>query len=253
VKFRQMSQMYNVSIQTARKWMNNIEFNKTYYDEMQPCEIILLIDTTYFWRNYWYMIFRARFPETHTWKNLLWYKVRYETTDKYREWFEFLRRKWRKIVWIVCDWRKWLLWWFWEIPTQLCIHHMKQIVTRLLTKRPKLEPTKALKVIADCVWEYPESDIEFALHIRFTEHKWRLEERNIQGHYMHERARKAYRSIKNKLTRCYTSAHYPDLKIPKTNNSLESINSHLKSKASIHRWMNKKNKQRFTNYYLYNS
>ena len=251
VKFRQMSQMYNVSIQTARKWMNNIEFTKTYYDEIEPSEIILLMDTTYFWKKYWYMIFRARFPKTATWKNLLWYRVNYETNDKYKEWYEFLKSKWWKILWIVCDWRQWLLWWFWTIPTQLCIHHMKQIITRLLTKKPKLEQTKSLKVIADCIWEYPEHDIEFALQIWFAENKWRLDERNIKGNYVHERARKAYRSIKSKLTRCYTSVHYPDLGIPNTNNSLESINSYLKTKTAIHRWMNIENKQRFTNYYIY--
>lgn len=251
VKFRQMSQMYGVSIQTARKRMQEITFSKNYCDSIEPWEIILLIDTTYFWRKYWYMIFRAWFPDKHEWKNLLRYKVPYETNEKYREWYRFLVQKWWKIKAIVCDWRQWLLWWFWSIPTQLCIHHMKQIIIRLLTRKPRLKETKALKVIADCIWEYPEDDIKHALEMRFEDNKKRFNEKNDKVKYLHERARKAYKSIVNKLKWCYAFAHYPELQIPKTNNSLESINSHLKTKITIHRWMKEERKDSFTNYYLY--
>ena len=112
---------------------------------------------------------------------------------------------------------------------------MKQIVTRLLTKKPKLEQNKLLKVIADCIGEYPEDDVKLALNLRFQDNKKRLDEKNIKGGYVHERARKAYKSIKNKLQRCYIYVKFADLGIPRTNNSLEAINSHLKAKATIHR------------------
>lgn len=253
VKFRQMSQMYNVTIQAVRKRFNEISFDKNYCEEIQPSEIILLMDTTYFWKEYWYMIFRAWYPKKQSWKNLLRFKVKYETNEKYREWYNYLVSKWWKILWIVCDWRQWLLWWFGGIPTQLCIHHMKQIVTRLLTKKPKLEQTKVLKQIADSIWEYPEDDVSLALNIWCSTHKKRLDEKNIKWGYVHERARKAFKSLRNKIKRCYSYAQYPELWIPRTNNSLESINSHLKSKATIHRWMKVENKQRFANYYLYTS
>jgi transposase-like protein len=251
VKFRQMSQLYSVTKRTIQNRMNDIEFTKNYCDEIEPGEIILLMDTTYFWKEYGYMIFRAWFPKTQTWKNLLWYKVNYETNQKYKEWYEFLKNKWRKIIAIVCDWRQWLLWWFWNIPTQLCIHHMKQIVTRLLTKKPKLNQTKSLKLIADWIWEYPEEDVRLALDIWFQENKQRLDEKNFNDWYIHERARKAYKSVRSKLVWCYTYIQHSYIWIPRTNNSLESINSHLKSKATIHRWMKLQNKDRFTNYYLY--
>lgn len=249
VKFRQMSEKYLISKKTAWNRVNKIEFTKNYCDDLDVWEIILLMDTTYFWKDYGYMIFRARYPKTRIWKNLLRYKVIYETNDKYREGVRFLKTKWWKIVWIVCDWRQWLLWWFEEIPTQLCIHHMKQIIIRLLTKKPKLEQTKSLKVIAECIWEHSENDVKLALDVRFENNKQRLQEKNINSGYMHEKARKAYRSIRNKLKRCYMSLNFPALWIPNTNNSLESINSHLKSKVTIHRWMKVKNKDRFTNYY----
>lgn len=249
-----MCKTYNVSIVTVRKWMNNTIFEHNYSDHIKPDkDIILLMDTTYFWRKYWYMIFRAWFPEEKKWKNLLRYKIHYETNEKYKEWYRFLKQQWRNIIAIVCDWRQGLLWWFGDIPTQMCLYHMKQIVTRLLTKRPRLPQNKRLKLIVSCIGDYPEEDIQLALDVRAKENKEWLNEKNAKWWYIHERTRKAYRSIRRKLCRCYTFAHYPDLRIPKTNNSLESINSHAKTKIAIHRWLKERNKDTFMNYYLYNS
>lgn len=251
VKYRQMTKLYNVTLPTIRRWMKNTNFDNHYCDKIKPEKIILLMDTTYFWRKYWYMIFRAWYPEKRKWKNLLWYKIKYETNDKYREGFKYLMNKWREIVGIVCDWRQWLLWWFWEIPTQMCIYHMKQIITRYLRKRPRLKENKELKNIGMCIWEYPKEDIEIALEIwRQTNNNW-FNEKNEKWNYMHLKTRKAYRSMKRKLYRCYTFKRHRELWIPTTNNSLESINSHLKTKLWIHRWLKESNKDTFTNYYLY--
>jgi len=246
-----MIQTYNVSIPTIWKWIHEISFDKNYFDKIEPQEIILLIDTTYFWRKYWYMIFRAWFPKQKKWKNILRYKVPYETNNKYREWFKFLVRKWRKILWIVCDWRQWLLWWFDNTPTQMCIYHMKQIIKRYLTKKPKLQQNKSLKNIADCIWEYTEEDIKTALEVWYEENKIWIAERNLKWKYKHIKTIKAHKCIKTKLSRCYTSNNNSELWIPMTNNSLESINSHLKTKIWIHRGLKESNKDKFTNYYLY--
>lgn len=251
VKYRQMTKHYKVSIQTIRRRINDLSFKKHSCDKTKPEEVILLMDTTYFWRKYWYMIFRVWFPKKKKWKNLLWYKVKYETNNKYREWYSFLCQKWRKIVGIVCDWRQWLLGGFGDIPTQMCIYHMKQIITRYLTKNPKLKQNIDLKNIAMCIWDYPRDDIELALKVWYEDNKKWLEERNEKLNYRHNKTRKAYRSIKKKLHRCYTFARHPELWIPRTNNSLEAINSHLKTKIAIHRWLKENNKDNFTNYYLY--
>ena len=253
VKFRQMSQMYWVSIRTVRERMDDVNFDKQYCDNITPWKIILLIDTTYYWRACWYMIFRAWYPDKATWKNLLRYKVPYETNEKYFEGYQFLSNEWRDIQAVVCDWRQGLLWWFWSIPTQLCLHHMKQIIIRLLTKKPKLEQTKVLKEIAMCIGTYPKDDIQLAFDVWYEDTKERLWEKNENGGRKHERARKAYTCIKRKLTYCYTFTQYSNLNIPNTTNSLESINGHLKSKVTIHRWMKENNKDKFTNYYLYHS
>jgi hypothetical protein len=112
---------------------------------------------------------------------------------------------------------------------------MKQIIIRLLTKNPKLEQTKRLKEIAMCIGKYPREDVQLALDVWCEETKEWLLEKNDKHGRKHEKARKAYATIKRKLPYCYTFAQYPDLKIPTTTNSLESINGHLKAKATIHR------------------
>ncbi len=247
-----MCQTYDVSLVTIWKRMNDIVFDKNYSDNIEAIQdIVLLIDTTYFGRKYWYMIFRAWFPKEKKGKNLLWYKVPYETNEMYRKWMKELQEKWRNIIAIVCDWRQWLLWWFWGIPTQMCLAHMKQIVVRLLTKKPKLKQNKQLKNIAACIWEYPQEDIKCALDVWCHENKERLNEKNDKWNYMHIKTRKAYKSITKKLSYCYTFHKHSDLWIPKTNNSLESINSHLKTKIWIHRWLKEDKKDKFTSFYLW--
>lgn len=211
------------------------------------------MDATYFWRKYCYVIFRAWFPNENKWKNLLWYKEKYETNLVYKRWFEFLKEKWWIIQAIVCDWRKWLLWWFWPIPVQMCLYHMKQIIVRYLTKKPKLEQNKKLIEISRFIWDLEKEQIEKLLTKWNKENKEWLWERNKKWEYKHIKTRKAYRSIKSKLNYCYTFKEYKELLIPSTNNSLEWINSHLKTKLKIHRWLKENKKDTFTCYYLYNS
>jgi len=86
----------------------------------------------------------------------------------------------------------------------MCLYHMKQIIVRYLTKKPKLEQNKKLIEISRFIWDLEKEQIEKLL-------------------------------------------------IPSTNNSLEAINSHLKTKLKIHRWLKENKKDTFTCYYLYNS
>lgn len=209
------------------------------------------MDAVYFWKKYCYIIFRGWFPKENNWKNLLWYKAKYETNDLYRKWIEELKSKWREIIAIVVDWRQWLLWWFWDIPTQMCLHHMRQITTRCLTKKPKLEQNKQLKNIVNCIWDYPEEDIKLALNVWYQENKKRLSDKNENWNYVHVKTKKAYNSIIKKLPYCYTFDKHSKLWIPRTNNSLESINWHLKTKLSIHRWLREDRKDKFVAYYLW--
>ena len=210
-----------------------------------------MMDTTYFGRKYWYMIFRIRHKEKSKRKNVLWYKVGYETNDKYREWIRFLQWLWLHIRAIVCDWRRWLLWGFWDIPVQMCVKHCYSIVIRYLTNKPKHAASIELKEIWLYIWKFRERSVVMWLESWYMCHHDRLVEKNEKWRYKHERVRKAYRSIKCNLQYLYMYERHPHLDIPKTNNSLESINSHLKTKVRIHRWLREDRKDKFIRYYLY--
>ena len=199
------------------------------------------------------MIFRAWFLDTGKWKNLLRYKVNYETNRDYKHGVNYLLSLWWNIIAIVCDWRIWLLNWFWSIPTQMCIVHQKWIIRRYLTKRPRIEANRELKEIADNIWIWREETLFLWLEDWYKRNnKWLYEknEKNENNNYRHERTIKAYKSIKKNLPYLHTFKRYPDLWIPETNNSLESINSHLKTKLRIHRWLKEYRKDKFISYYL---
>lgn len=209
------------------------------------------MDTTYFWRSWWVTIFRRRDKDPSKRKNLYRCFVKNETNQVYRDWIKYLESKWWEIIGIVCDGRQWLLWWFGKIATQFCIYHFKQVIRRYLTKKPKLQANIELKEIADDIWKRSYESMIWLVESWHIEHRERLWERNEKWWYKHERTRKAYRSLKRKMYRAYTFEREANLGLPKTNNSLESINSHLKTKISIHRWMKKERKQKFVRYYLY--
>lgn len=50
-----------------------------------------------------------------------------------------LKQEWLKIKAIVGDGKRLLVWGFWYIPIQTCHFHQVQILTRYITKKPKLQ------------------------------------------------------------------------------------------------------------------
>lgn len=97
--------------------------------KIKPRKVVLLIDTTYFW-TFGLMLFKDAKK-----KDIIKYKiVDYETNDEYRKWIEELLLEWWEIEAIVSDWRRWLLWMFNWIPSQMCHFHQKQIIRRYIKK-----------------------------------------------------------------------------------------------------------------------
>jgi hypothetical protein len=226
-------------------------FWKKFVTEITPWKVIILMDTTYCKRAYGYMIFRIRDPISHSWRNILRYKVDHETNNQYREWIVFLQSKGFEIIAIVMDWRKWLLWWFGSIPTQLCIAHQQRTITQYLTRKPKLKPSLELRDISMHLWKLSKSTITQRLQSRHERNKDWLYEKNENKNYIHVRVVKAYKSLVRNMSYLYVFEEYFELWIPSTTNSLEAVNSRLKTKRRIHRWLREDRKQQLTNYYLY--
>ena len=204
------------------------------------------MDTTYYWRSYGIMVFRSHELK----KNILRKEVRWETIQDYKDGIKWLQDQWRIIKAIVCDGKKWLLWWL-DIPVQMCIFHQKQIMRRYITKTPKLEANIELQDISWLIWTIRKKTIQQWMEDRHKRYGNFLLEKNDGGNYVHTRTRKAHRSLKNNLQNLYTFNDYKwNINIPRTTNSIESVFSHMKQKVWLHRWLKKNRKIRLIDEFL---
>ena len=205
------------------------------------------MDTTYFGRKYGIMVFRSYELK----KNLYWKEISRETKQAYIDGIKELQFQWWKIRAIVCDWKRWLLWWFREIPVQMCLFHQQQIIRRYITKNPKLKANIELKEITSILGKIKEENMKLLLEDWDRKYKDFLREKNESWKYVHDRTRKAYRSLKDNLRYCYTFKRYEgEIEIPSTTNSLESTFGHMKQKVWLHRWLKKQRKLKLIDYFL---
>ena len=86
-----------------------------------------------------------------------------------------------------------------NIPVQYCTFHQKMVMRRYLTKNPKLEQNKELKEVSLGLWKFSFNTIKQWLDGWFNRNKNWLSEKNENWAYIHEKTRKAYRSLKNNL------------------------------------------------------
>lgn len=237
--YEELAEKYKVTVKTIQKYLDMYVLKKR---QITPTEVILLIDTTYFW-DFWVMVFKDAKN-----KKILNIKiVNNENNTDYKEWIKELQDKWWIIKAIVCDWRKWLLTWFSDIPTQMCNFHQVAIVRRYITKTPKLEANKSLKWISELLAKTDKDTFSYYLELYWEVYKDFLNEKSElidwKSHYIHKRTRSAYNSLKNNLQYLFTwYDYYWIIDIPNTTNWLEWIFWHIKTKISLHRWLKKERK-----------
>lgn len=246
--YKELSTTYKIWKQTIQKYLD--EAWDIVIKDMNPREIVLLIDTTYFGKI-WLMVFKDKSS-----KKVLHYSiVSYETNEAYKRWVIKLQSEGWIIRAIVCDWRRGLLWWFGDIPTQMCHFHQIQIVRRNITKNPILEENKELKKIVsrlprtDKEWFTMELERWYKKYKGFVQEKWV----NSVGksYYIHKRTRTAYYSLKRNLEYLFIYQDYMwELDIPNTTNALEWMFGQLKYKITLHRWLRKDRKLKLILYLL---
>jgi len=173
-------------------------------------------------------------------KNILRKVVPWETKQAYLDGVRELQEQWWKIKAIVCDGKRGMLWGLWDIPTQMCHFHQKQIIRRYITKTPRLEANQELKDIVNSLWDFSKKTIITRLDDWFSRYKLFLYERNSSNKLVHNRTLQAYKSIKRNLQYLYTFKDYEEkFEIPKTTNSLESTFWWMKQTVRVHRWLKK--------------
>ena len=245
--YDELADKHKISKRTVQKYLDSY---KGKLSETKPKEIVLLIDTTYFW-SFGLMVFK----EVDNGKILHYEIVHYETNEHYKLWILKLKQQWRIIKAIVCDGRRWLLGWFGNIPTQMCHFHQHQTIRKYITKKPLLEANKELKEIIRWLRRTEKSCFEYELNYWYKKHKDFLNEKwvteNWKTYYIHRRTRSAYYSLKNHMKYLFVYLDYLwSMNIPNTTNGLEWMFGHLKYKVFLHRWLREDRKKKLIIYLL---
>lgn len=152
----------------------------------------------------------------------------------------------------MCDGKRGLFNAFGPIPVQMCQYHQTAIVTRYITKNPKLEAGKQLRAIIQLLTVTDKESFTGALYGWHKKWKGFLSEQTInpetgKKHYAHKRIRSAYRSLKTNLPYLFTWYDHMVLDIPNTTNSLEGTFSNLKNKTRVHAGLKKQRKMKLIN------
>lgn len=213
--------------------------------------VIVLMDTTYWGRNFGVMLFKDALSK----ENLLKYYIKNETNAMYIQGIKELQKNGFTIIAIVCDGRKGLIQSFPEIPVQMCQFHQSAIVRRYLTKKPKLKAAQELMEVVDLMKQTDKESFIGALDLWFEKWETFLKERTInsltnKSFYTHKRLRSAYRSLKNNLSWLFTWYDYYALQIPNTTNAIDGHFADLKNKLRNHNGMSLKRKKKYIDGFL---
>jgi hypothetical protein len=244
----QLSIKYGCSIKTIQRRIDqhNVNFKKP-----EPRKVIVLMDTTYWGRNFGVMLFKDNITK----ENLLKYYVQYETNSVYIQGINELKSKGFEILGIVCDGRKGLIQSFENIPVQMCQFHQSAIVKRYLTRKPKLKASQELLEVVDLMTVTDKESFVGALGLWFEKWEDFLKERTInsvtnKSSYTHKKLRSAYNSLKNNLPWLFTWYDNFELNIPNTTNAIDGHFSDLKNKLRNHNGLSLERKKKFINEFL---
>ena len=227
-----MCKQYHLSYKKVRWFLDECPVQ---FREIEKTKCVLLLDTSYFRRGFGVMVFR---DHTHH-RNLLRYYVSYETKKKYQMGLSFLQSKGIEVLGIVCDGKRGMFSAFGDIPVQICHFHQKAIITKYITRKPKLQAGVELKEVVQKLTCSSKLEFMELLDQWFKEWKDFLAEKTFdedgkKWHYTHKILRSAYRSLKTNSSFLFTYLEYPDLGIPNTTNPLEGIFTNLKTKLRNH-------------------
>jgi hypothetical protein len=217
---------------------------------LEKGKVVVLMDTTYFGRAFGVMLFK----DAYSGKNLYKQYVKNETNSLYGAGLSFLMEAGLDLKAIVCDGRKGLLSLFPNIPKQMCQFHQVAIITRYLTRKPKLQAAKELREHVLLLAKTDRESFEGGLTAWHT--KWesflneRSKDKEGKSRYTHRKLRSAYRSLKTNLPWLFTCRDKPELNIPNTTNAIDGHFADLKNKLRNHNGLSLVRKKKFIDEFL---
>ena len=159
---------------------------------------------------------------------------------------------------ITIDGKRGLFSLFADIPIQMCHFHQQAILTRYLTKNPKLKASIDLKRISSHLGKVSAKRFSLLLacwhkrYATFLKVKTYNPETN-KWNYTHRRVRSAYRSLRTNLPYLFSYKNHPALNMQNTTNSLDGgVFSPMKMLLKVHRGIGVEMKKKLITDYLEN-
>ena len=246
--YKQLSVKYGVSLRTIQR---KLDQHKVAIQKIEPVInqlVVLIIDSTYFGHNFGVMVFKDSISKQILHKIF----IKSETVELYFQGVKEILKLGYTIKAIVCDGKRGLLTSFRPIPVQMCHFHQVAIVTRYITRNPRIEAAKEFKNI---VHKLPTSKKkQFIELVESWYKKWKsyLDERSLnpetnKSAYTHKRLRSAYLSIYRNIPYLFTFDSITDIVVPNTTNLLEGTFTDLKNKLRNHNGLSQRHKEKFIN------
>lgn len=216
----------------------------------------LVLDATFFHRRGGVLVARGNG------RNLLWKEIDTESIAVYDSLLDDLVAAGFQFLSCTIDGRRGVLRLlerkFPNLQIQLCQFHQVQIVTRYLSKRPKLSAGIELR---DLTLTLSKTDRKtFTEKLQNWHERWNffLKEKTQNPDskywsYTHSRLRSACRSLKTNLPWLFTYLDFPKLNIPNTTNSCDGSFAHWKNKLKIHRGLSQNRKRKMIHFFLENT
>ncbi|GAC1496569.1 MAG: hypothetical protein NVS1B13_26700 [Flavisolibacter sp.] len=215
---------------------------------MQRTELsgVVIMDSTYFGRGFGIMVFKDAATKIVLKMNF----IKAETIALYLSGLADIEKSGYKILAVVCDGRRGLLSALRGVPVQMCNFHQVAIVTRYITRNPRMQAGKELKKIAHLLVRTDKESFVGMLDDWLVKWKAFLNERSInpetgKSKYTHTRLRSAHRSLITNLPWLFTWYDNIELNIPNTTNLLEGSFTDLKNKLRNHNGLNQNRKSKF--------
>lgn len=241
---RELGESTGFDKKTVFKYLEEHELPEKVHN---PRPINLVVDATYFGlrkdETAWGVIL---FRDAERKENLWWRYVDHECFDYYKEGRMFLESLGYVIKTVTGDGFAALPKVFEGIPFQMCLFHMRQIVIRYVTLRPKTEAGKVLLAMAKTLTRTNQEEFDrrlFSFHSKYASF---MQEKtfhpNSTWSWTHEGVISAYKSLVH--WREYLFTYRKHTGMPNTTNTCDGHFSHVKDIVRIHRGLRRSFKQK---------
>jgi len=145
---RQTAKELALKYKRSERWIRDqIHSYTPIKKKREPREVVLVLDATFFGkREDKFDLLIAK--EIHTKEAVSYHFIESETNNEYITLRADIKQQGYEIKGIVIDGRRGLFRLFKDVPVQMCQFHQQAIITRYLTKNPKLEASIKLKRIS---------------------------------------------------------------------------------------------------------